>query len=206
MPRRAVKKRRTYHHGDLRRALLAASIALIAEKGADGFTLREAARLVGVSHAAAYRHFGDKKAVLEAIAAQGYRELADRLRGAIARVPRAKAELRLLRIGAAYVTFALEQEPRFRVMTRRRREEQGSPELEAAIDDAFGVLLGVARDGIESGALKRAAPIDHAMRVYLCAYGYANLILLGRVRVRPENLESYFTSLVAPLLTALRGD
>jgi AcrR family transcriptional regulator len=200
------RKRRTYHHGDLERALIDASISLIAAKGADAFTLREVARRVGVSHAAVYRHFADKTAILEAIAVQGYRELADRLRVAIARVPRADVERRLLRIGVAYARFAMEQEPRFRVMTRPRGEELRSPELEAAIDAALGVLVGVARDGVESGLLKKAPPLDHAVRVYLFAYGYASLYLLGRLRVRPEKAESYLVRLLSPVLASLRTD
>jgi AcrR family transcriptional regulator len=202
----ARRKRRTYHHGDLERALVDASIALIAKKGTDAFTLREVARQVGVSHAAVYRHFADKAAMLEAIAVQGYHELAARLRTVIARVPRAQVERRLLLIGVAYAMFAVDQEPRFRMMTRPRREELRSPELDAAIDGALGVLIGVARDGVEAGLLKKAPPVDHAVRVYLFAYGYASLFLLGRLRVRPEKVESYLRSLLAPLVASLRTD
>ena len=202
----ARRKRRTYHHGDLERALVDASITLIAKKGADAFTLREVARQVGVSHAAVYRHFADKGAMLEAIAVEGYHELAERLRDVIARVPRAQVEKRLLAIGVAYAMFAVEQEPRFRVMTRPRREELRSPELDAAIDAALGVLIGVAREGVEAGLLRKAPPLDHAIRVYVFAYGYASLFLRGRLRVRPEKVESYLRSLLAPLVASLRTD
>jgi AcrR family transcriptional regulator len=199
-------KRRTYHHGDLERALVDASITLIAKKGADAFTLREVARQVGVSHAAVYRHFADKAAMLEAIAVQGYHQLAERLREVIARVPRARVEKRLLLIGASYVMFAVEQEPRFRVMTRPRLEELRSPELDAAIDAALGVLIGVARDGVEAGLLRKAPPVEHAVRVYVFAYGYASLFLLGRLRVRPEKVESYLRHLLAPLVASMRTE
>jgi len=202
----ARKRRTTYHHGDLEHALIEAAINLIARKGAAAFTLRELARRVGVSHAAVYRHFTDKSALLEAIATHGYQQLAARLRSSIAGVPSSRVELRLLRIGTAYAMFAIEQEPRFRVMTRPRAEDLGSQALEAAIDDAFGVLLEVAKEGVEAGLLKKAPPLDHAMRVYLLAYGYASLVLLRRVRVRPEELESYLERLLSPLLAALRTD
>jgi AcrR family transcriptional regulator len=200
----ARRKRRTYHHGDLERALVDASVTLIAKKGADAFTLREVARQVGVSHAAVYRHFADKAAMLEAIAVQGYHQLAERLGDVIARVPRAHVEKRLLLIGVAYVMFAVEQEPRFRVMTRPRLEELRSPELDAAIDAALGVLIGVAREGVEAGLLKKAPAVEHAVRVYVFAYGYASLFLLGRLRVRPEKVESYLRHLLAPLVASLR--
>jgi AcrR family transcriptional regulator len=202
----ARRRRRTYHHGDLERALVDASITLIAKKGADAFTLREVARQVGVSHAAVYRHFADKAAMLEAIAVEGYHQLAERLREVIARVPRARVEKRLLLIGASYVMFAVEQEPRFRVMTRPRLEELRSPELDAAIEEALGVLIGVARDGVEAGLLRKAPPVEHAVRVYVFAYGYASLFLLGRLRVRPEKVESYLRSLLAPLVASMRTE
>lgn len=200
-----VKARDSYHHGDLRRALVDTAVRLMAEQGADGFTLRETARAVGVSHAAAYRHFADKEDVLSAIAAQGYRELAGRLRAAIARVPPAHVERRLLKIATAYVGFALEQEPRFRVMTRPRREERRSPELEAAIGDAFGILVGVTRDGVDGGRLEKTDPVDHAMRVYSFAFGYVSLVQRGRARVRPDKVEPYFVELLTPMLAALRA-
>jgi AcrR family transcriptional regulator len=202
----ARRKRRTYHHGDLERALVDASIALIAKKGADAFTLREVARQVGVSHAAVYRHFADKAAMLEAIAVEGYHQLAERLRAVIAHVPRAHVERRLLAIAVAYAMFALEQEPRFRVMTRPRREERRSPKLDAAIDAALGVLIGVAKEGVDAGLLRKAPPVDHAVRVYVFAYGYASLFLLGRLRVRPDKVESYLRSLMAPLVASLRTE
>jgi AcrR family transcriptional regulator len=202
---RRAPRRRTYHHGDLERALVDASVELIAAKGLDAFTLREAARRVGVSHAAAYRHFADKSMVLEAIAAAGYRELAVRLREAIRRVPEAEVERRLLSIGVAYAMFAIEQEPRFRVMTRRRGEELRTPALEAAVDEALGVLVRVAQDGVDSGVLIEAPAIDHAMRVYVFAYGFASLFLLGRLRVRPGRVESYLRTLIAPVLASLRA-
>jgi AcrR family transcriptional regulator len=203
-PRAPRKRRRAYHHGDLRRALVDASAILVDEKGEGAFTLREAARRVGVSHAAAYRHFADKSAVLEAISAEGYRELGVRLREAIARIPASRADLRLLRIACAYVVFAIEREPRLRVMTRPRAEEKRSPELEAAIDDALGVLVGVATDGVRTGVLRDEPPIDHAMRVYLFAYGYASLFLRGRLRVRPDKVESYFKHLLSPIIAAVK--
>ena len=79
-------------------------------------------------------------------------------------------------------------------------------ELDAAVDDAFGVLVGVAREGVEAGLLVQAPPVDHAARVYLLAYGYASLFLLGRLRVRPEKVESYLRGLMAPLVAALRTE
>ena len=65
---------RTYHHGDLRAALLSAARAIVEEQGAEAFTLREAARRAGVSHGAPAHHFGDKTGLLTALAVQTLRE------------------------------------------------------------------------------------------------------------------------------------
>jgi len=67
--------RETYHHGDLRNSLVDAARTLIAASGPEGFTLREVERQVGVNHRAAYRHFEDKRALLAAVAQQGYEAL-----------------------------------------------------------------------------------------------------------------------------------
>jgi len=97
----------TYHHGDLRGALLRAASKLLKKKGISGLSLRETARRAGVSHNAPYRHFPDRESLLAALAEQGFTELRARLQGLGGR---AKAQ--------AYVAFALENPQRFRLMSR----------------------------------------------------------------------------------------
>ena len=67
-----MAKRQTYHHGDLRQALLTAAVELLKTKDAKSLSLREVARAAGVSHTAPYRHFEDKAALLAAIAQEGH--------------------------------------------------------------------------------------------------------------------------------------
>ena len=81
----APRRREHYHHGDLRNALLSAALKLVAKRGVEGFSLREAARAVGVSAAAAYRHFEDKSALLAELALEGLVRLANRMEDAISR-------------------------------------------------------------------------------------------------------------------------
>ena len=78
----SVTPRSTYHHGDLRRALLEAGTDLAREGGPDKVVLREATRRVGVSANAAYRHFADRDALLDEVVsiaqvARGRRDLRD---------------------------------------------------------------------------------------------------------------------------------
>jgi len=70
----------TYHHGDLRAAMLAAASKIVEKEGTTGLSVREAARRAGVSHNAPYRHFPDREALLAAVAAEGFRELGERLK------------------------------------------------------------------------------------------------------------------------------
>src|SRR5438552_17146029 len=71
------RRRAGYHHGNLRRALLDAALALVEREGADALTLRAAARRAGVSQAPPYRHFRDKEALLGAVAEEGFRAVTE---------------------------------------------------------------------------------------------------------------------------------
>jgi len=95
----------TYHHGNLRPALLRAAGKMLEKEGPAGISLREAARRAGVSHAAPYRHFEDRDALLAELAAEGFEMLGDAMRGQVGR-----------NMGEAYVRFALEHPQRFRLM------------------------------------------------------------------------------------------
>ena len=103
------RRKGAYHHGDLHAALVRAAGALLDESGPAGLTLRAAARRAGVSHAAPYRHFPSREALLAELALQGFARLAAALReAAAAGGGRAVAE--------AYLRFALSQPQRFRLM------------------------------------------------------------------------------------------
>jgi AcrR family transcriptional regulator len=95
----------TYHHGDLRPALLRAAARLLEKEGPAGLSLREVARRAGVSHNAPYRHFRDREALLAALAAEGFAMLGDALAHSSGRA-----------MGEAYVRFALEHPQLFRLM------------------------------------------------------------------------------------------
>jgi len=108
------RKRGRYHHGNLPTALVQAALELVEESGSEALTLREVARRVGVTHAAPYRHFKDKAALLAAVAEEGFlrlrRQLHERMQAAT--TPRAKVAA----AGAAYLTFAQQHAAHFRVM------------------------------------------------------------------------------------------
>jgi AcrR family transcriptional regulator len=103
----------TYHHGDLRAALVRAALELLEESGESALSLRAVARRAGVSPAAPYRHYADREALVSAVAAVGYRELAERLAAAH---PSPSTPEQLTSVAVAYVQFALEQPALFRIM------------------------------------------------------------------------------------------
>jgi AcrR family transcriptional regulator len=102
-----------YHHGDLRSALVRAAMELLEESGETALSLRAVARRAGVSPAAPYRHYADREALVSAVAALGYRELAERLASAH---PSPSTAEQLASVAIAYVQFALERPALFRIM------------------------------------------------------------------------------------------
>jgi AcrR family transcriptional regulator len=104
---------KTYHHGDLRATCVSAAMELLEESGETALSLRAVARRAGVSPAAPYRHYADREALVSAVAALGYRELAERLAAAH---PSPATLEQLTSVGVAYVQFALERPALFRIM------------------------------------------------------------------------------------------
>jgi AcrR family transcriptional regulator len=115
--------RLTYHHGDLRAAILTEAARLVAERGADRVSLRELARESGVSHAAPAHHFTDRRGLFTALAAQGFELLAAAL---------AEARPRFLAAALAYVRFAIEHPGHYRVMFDKSLLDPSNRELGAA--------------------------------------------------------------------------
>ena len=127
---------RPYHHGNLRRALLDEAIAVIDEAGPGAVGLRDLARPVGVSHAAPAHHFGDKRGLLTAVAAEGYRLFASALRDEYERTDSFRE------LGVAYVRFAVKHRPYFEVMFRPELYRIEDPELTEARKEATAMLYG----------------------------------------------------------------
>jgi len=106
--------RATYHHGDLSHALIDVATALVRRSGGEAFSLRAAAKELGVDPAAAYRHFEDKEALLRAVAVRGFAALSDSMEAGVARA--ADTASRFAAVGAAYVDFAVREPSLFRLM------------------------------------------------------------------------------------------
>ena len=113
-----MKSPDSYHHHDLRQALLDGAVKLLKKEGIKGFSLRKLAAAEGVSHAAPYRHFANKDELLATLLLEGHRLLAARLRRARAEHPDSSRE-RLLAVGKAYLEFAADNPERLGLMFSR---------------------------------------------------------------------------------------
>ncbi|MEV0051008.1 TetR/AcrR family transcriptional regulator [Saccharopolyspora shandongensis] len=157
---------RPYHHGDLRQALLDTAVEMIAEHGPAQLSLRDLARRAGVSHAAPRHHFKDKAGLFTALAAQGYRLLAEALAD----------DLTLIELGARYVGFAVAHPCHFDVMHQPDRCHPDDPDLLAAKAQAWDAL----RAGLPA-ALDDAGADRAALAAWSIAHGFATLRLTGNL-------------------------
>jgi AcrR family transcriptional regulator len=121
----AAKPADRYHHGDLRQAMIDEALDLVRARGVSGFTLAEAAKSVGVSAAAAYRHFADREDLLVAVAVDGYGRLIDRLRT----VTTSEPVERLAQLLVAYLRWTVDDHPAFEVMFTAGLEKSRHPAL-----------------------------------------------------------------------------
>ncbi len=197
-------ERRGYHHGNLREALIAAALKLIAEKGPAGFSFAEAARAAGVSPAAPYRHFRDRDALLADVARRGFERFgADLTRAWDGGQPHPYRAMENL--GRAYLAFARTQPAYYAAMFECQLPPDASREFSQAAEHAFSIL----RQACE--ALCALMPADQrppasmmSYHVWAMTHGIASLFARGDVARRklpmaPENL------LEAGLLLYLRG-
>jgi AcrR family transcriptional regulator len=170
--RRAVEKP-DYHHGDLRRALLEAAAKIVAKAGAPAVTLREVARLAGVSHNAPYRHFDGLSALLAAVAAEGFEDFGARLDAAAGaqRDPKRRKNA----IGRAYLRFAIEHPRLYLLMFGGDLDKTQHPELRAAAEKSFSIL---------TGTLAKAGRAGHAdaIRAWAFVHGLAHLVLDKQIK------------------------
>jgi AcrR family transcriptional regulator len=169
------RRRRTYHHGNLRRALLDAALKLVEAVGPKGLTLRATARLAGVSQAAPYRHFASKDALLATVAEEGFKALTRAMREAIGPLAgNPTAQLQVL--GVAYVGFATSHSSHFRVMFEVA-DREAYPSLRAAADGALVILKGVISDGQKAGLVRAGDPADVALAAWSVAHGLSALLV-----------------------------
>ncbi len=178
----AARARDSYHHGNLREALVEAAVELLESGGAAGLTLREVARRAGVSHAAPYNPFADRQALLAAVATEGFRRLAASIGRAVEGVSEPRERLRALARG--YLAFPAAHPGLYRLMFGSEIHDRAAhPELVAA-DDA---IANAAREATAAClALSARRPVSTEMASvagWALVHGFAALAIDEQIRL-----------------------
>ena len=207
-----------YHHGDLRNALVEEATALAREGGPDAVVLREVARRVGVSAAAAYHHFASHEAIIQAVKDRALTILSGQMRAALADVPAdvpageggdpaASARVRLRTLGSAYLRFAVTEPGLFRVAFGPRGPwptgADDRPDAEAD-SDPFRVLSQVLDDLAAAGGLpvERRPGLEYV--AWAGVHGVAVLYLDGPLaRLGPAERDQMFTRVLDATIRGL---
>lgn len=176
-----------YHHGDLRSALMAAAVAVVAEEGVDAVRVADLARLVGVSGAAPFRHFPTRTALLVAVAEEGARRMVAALGEAAAahEDPLTAQQAR----GAAYVRFAVEHPGYFRLLSRPEilAESELLRGMNAASQAEMEAVLGRTQGTAAPAVARRSAGLLAAQAL---TYGLARMVVDGLLGdIAPEEAE-----------------
>jgi AcrR family transcriptional regulator len=180
--------RQSYHHGDLHGTLVAAAEALLEEKGAAGISLREVCQCAGVSHAAPYRHFRDKAALLEAIARGGFEQLGAMIREASTRHPDDPEE-QLREAGLAYVEWATDNPERTRLMFGgMMKSDSVSASLRESADSAYAEIHKIIDGGRSAGAFGGEDTDSVVISAWSVVHGLTMLIL-GSGKLSPTTRE-----------------
>jgi AcrR family transcriptional regulator len=192
-----MSSKAAYHHGDLRAALLRAALELLEESGESALSLRAAARRAGVSPAAPYRHYADREALVSAVAAVGYRELAERLAAAH---PSPSTPEQLASVAIAYVQFALERPALFRIMFGEPCDRDNDERIAATAAVSLYVR------GIVERSFPQADPEALATAIWALVHGLAFLHLDGKLDApTPMVVAERVTAAIQALLTAAPG-
>jgi AcrR family transcriptional regulator len=172
---------RAYHHGDLRAALLEAALEILKREGLEGLTLRALARAAGVSQAAPYRHFADRRQLMAGVAAQGFRAMQqamlEEMQRASAQSPRAGLRM----VAVAYVKFGLANPALYRVMFGPEvAKADDLPELRETGRGVLGFVAEGMRRLQEGGLIGPGDPWLMAVTTWATLHGLVMLALDGQ--------------------------
>ncbi|WP_382308770.1 TetR/AcrR family transcriptional regulator [Herbiconiux sp. UC225_62] len=163
----------SYHHGNLRSALLERAEATIEVDGVESLSLRQLARDLGVSHGAPGRHFRDKQALLDALAYDGFVAMNARLDAAVA--SEGSVAERLGAVAHAYVAFAVEHRALLQVMYATKHAPDASPRLQRIGHASLAKTTDLIRAAQASGDVASGDPDRLALVAFAAVHGVATL-------------------------------
>ena len=170
-------KKKAYHHGNLKEALVSAGLAILSEKGIEGLSLRNVAKKVGVSHAAPYNHFPNKQALLAAMSTAGHEQLHQAMSGAFENAKRTSADT-LAEVVWAYLQFALVDPGRFKLMfSGALEEERDHPAFLEVSRKNISLLEEIIIYCQNKGEVAEGRVATIAIRLWSLAHGFTYLVL-----------------------------
>lgn len=180
--------KKSYHHGDLKPALIQAGLDILEEKGLDALSLRAIASRVGVSHTAPKNHFDSFHGLLAAIAAEGFRRHAAEMRKGVEGASNGRERLDAASKG--YVRFARENQALFSLMFSPRFHENAGDELSAAGRESYSVLEEIA-EGLDwqkrgPGLGPDTENLRTQLMLWAFVHGYASLINEGKMPAKQD--------------------
>lgn len=187
-----VKKR--YHHGNLREALVEAALELVEEHGVEGFTLSAASRTIGVTHAAAYKHFTDKAALLHAVSDVGMAAFGDALDAAFA--SHTDPESQYLATGRAVVAFARARPHLYQLAFGSVRRDDLDTLAAPPRGSALARFVAMIASWQDQGFLKPGPPARWGLVLWASAHGLAMLVATGRIDVGPAEADALVEDLL----------
>jgi AcrR family transcriptional regulator len=171
----------SYHHGDLKNALITAGIEILAETGVQGLSLRKVAAKVGVSHAAPYAHFADKQALVAAIATQGFSLLYERIDAILKQYPDDPLR-QLLECAWGYIDFAMTDPAHFKItFSGAVAQEKNYPALVEMTRKSFDGVQQIVANCQAAGILSPGPSDVAAVGVWSQVHGLALLLLDGQI-------------------------
>jgi AcrR family transcriptional regulator len=170
-----------YHHGDLKNALIEAGVEILSREGIKGLSLRRVAKSAGVSHAAPYAHFPDKKALIAAISTEGYRQLYEDLHRAAQQYDGDPAR-QLVEVSWCYVQFALRDPAHFKItFSGIVEKEKEYPDFVAVSKKNLALVIEIVERCQQAGILN-AGPADLlAVSVWGMIHGFVSLLLENQI-------------------------
>ncbi|MBY8339338.1 TetR/AcrR family transcriptional regulator [Streptomyces sp. KC 17012] len=192
---------RSYHHGDLRAALLTRAEETLREKGPGALSLRELARDLGVSHAAPSRHFKDKQALLDALALSGFDRMSAVLGASLDGVPEKLPE-QVEAVVRAYVGFARDNAALLDLMYSVKHDPEASDALLEATQRWSDLVLRLVAEGQARGEVREGSLEHTALPVFATLHGYADLAVSGMLP--PEMDEHGLDVVIAFILRGIR--
>jgi AcrR family transcriptional regulator len=176
----ARPRRRNYHHGNLREALIAAALRLVEESGPHSVTVREAARRAGVSSGAPFRHFPDRTALMTAVAEDAMTRLRHEVVASLARAPESDPLERFRGVGAAYLRWAVANPTHFQVISDRRLIDfDGSDVLRGANEELRTMLEDALAEAQRRQLVDRGDLLLVALAGRALVYGLARMYVDG---------------------------